>query len=244
MRDHQGITLMEIVLSSVLALILVMGLSAVDGTRVRISADLRQRGGLNTDQPLASLAALHLTRRIELADRANIIQSANPGSLQLRVFQPDTDCPALGPGCAAVCTGCTGGGIPSVCCYDIAANYAWDQYRLSGAQLLYFAGTEAGCPTAQVLSGQISSLTFNFTDRAGAPPGGDPGANFPNNADTNMIAFDFLWRLGAAQQRFRGEVSMRAEAYTNLGASGSGAGRGDSGWGLAPAAASPPPGAC
>ena len=208
--NSRGFTLTEVLVASLAAVIVMLGLVAVDLTRVRITEDLRARVGANPELERAALASVAITRQLELADRVNL--DASTGLLQMRT----PVCPTVPPNSA---------------CLNSGANYRWDQYRLNAAtqELELYANTTSGCAGKQVLAGQVASLAFQYLDEAGPPPGGEP---FPGGEDNNLVEFALVWSDGARTQRFPGLVTLRAAAYTDLSA-GAG-GPGDSGFGLAP----------
>ncbi len=190
-----GMTLIEVMVSLTLAMIVLLAVTSIDVTRVRIHEELRDRSGIATpEHGEASLAALSIEKDIEQADRINIIADG----IQVRI--PDM-----------TIAGCTGT-VPDASCFDAAANYRWDQYRLDADQLLYYRGTQVACPTPTVLAEQIADLSFQYVNEAPAPPGGDPA-----NQDNNLLAYTVKWdNADGLSHEFQGVVSLRASAYTDV----------------------------
>ena len=132
-------------------------------------------------------AMSHMLKRLEGADRISLI-SSDPGNIQFRV--------------------------PLGTDLDNAANYDWAQYRYeSGSKQLFFYGqTEGGC-SAHLLAKNVTGLTLSQPDEAPAPPGGEP-----SSADTNVLALSITVEDPDTQNAltFRGEVTIRAAAYTDI----------------------------
>ena len=185
--NERGMTLMELLLASGLALGVIFGITSVDVMRVRIQEDLLQRSGQAgavSDRSNAALASLHIARHLEDADRVAL---PVPGRLQLRV--------------------------PVGLTFDVPANYRWDQYSHDAFTnvLRYYSNTAGGCGSVMVLAEQIGAVTFAYADEAPAPPWD------PAGADPNVVAYTVEWNNGAGRsQVFPGEVTMRSKAYTDL----------------------------
>ena len=255
-RGEEGITLAEILVASAVALVVVIGIGTMDVGRLRMENELRSTIGVTTDEEQVALTALSLAKALERADRINVLNTgiagnapfvaADEGDLQIRTFDPDTDCPVIGAGCPIVCTGCTGALAPP-CCFDIPGNSRWDEYKRNAAtnQIRLYYDAAAGC-AQRVLAGEAARMTVTFKDEAPPPTGGEPGVGSAGNEDNNTIEYKIRWDNGLAgsDQRtrdFRGQVTSRAIPYSNVQAT-----VGNSGWGQATGAAdpSPPPAAC
>lgn len=212
---------MELIVASVVALVVVFGVVAVDSGRVQMHEELRVRSEVMSQHGQAALsAAMRLGKSLERADRINVL-STSPGNVRFRTFVPTADC---GSGCT--------GGIPDPCCFDLPANYQWDQYRLTGTEMRLYSNLNAGC-TLRVIARDITGLTFTFVDQAPQPPGGGP------DLDNNLLGYTLVWTDGVRSHQFSGQVTSRAIAYSNLNTSTS-----DSGTGLAAPGVSNPPAMC
>lgn len=236
---ERGVTLTEVLIASALTVIVVMGINSLDITRFRIEQDLRQRTGAGSiSQREAALAVLHLSKALEQADRANILNTGIPGQA------PFAGPPGRGNLQVRIPTCPTAPADPT--CFDAAANFRWDQYRFDPATqtLRFYSNTASGCTSVKTLASQIESLTIRYMDRAPAPPGGDPFGVDPS--DNNMVQVTLRWNDGAAisprTHEFQSEVAVRGMAYSDVNAEAAGAG--DSGSGLAPLGVSSPPGGC
>ena len=257
----KGVTLVEVVVAVAIALFMVLGIGVMDVGRLRMENELRSRSGATSEQAKVALAALSFTKALERADRINICNTGIGGSqpyqgppdrgdIQIRTFEPDTDCPAVGAGCPAVCPGCTGA-APPACCFDIPGNYRWDEYkrnRPTDEIWLYRDVPLAGpCPAKRVLAGETVAMTVTFRNEAAAPPGTNPPiVGSAGNEDNNTVGYTIRWDNGLngsarMNQDFRGQTTSRAIPYSNINAV-----VGNSGWGQATGAAdpSPPPAAC
>ena len=248
MRAQRGMTLSEVMIASVVAFVVVIGIGAVDVTRFRIEEDIRQRAALvSPEHEEAARATILITKGFERADRINRLGAS---SIQVRIPESDFDCPvAPTADCTAVCTGCTGA-LPPSCCLEIAKNYRWDQYRLSGTNLEVYRdrAATAACPAAQVLARQISSLSFDYLHVAAAPPGGEAldldGDGVKEPEDNNLMTYALTLANGGRTHTFRGSVTIRDGVYSDLNTSPAGR-LGDSGSGLAAAGVDDvPPGSC
>ena len=234
-------TLTEVLVASAVAAIAVIGITAMEVSRARNQAELRRRSGVLTDVAQTGLAAsIQLTRSVEAADRIRFLAAGDPTNMLLRTFDPDTDCAGLPNSCVA-----PPGGAPALCCYDVAANYRWDEYRRTGNELRYYRDianvAAGGCANRTVLSREIGSFSVDFVDATPqAPPGGEPPIGAPGS-DSNTLRYSLLWDNGlAGAQRlthtFSGQITSRAIPYSNVNS-----GAGDSGSGMAPPGVSDPP---
>ena len=140
-RGQRGVTLLEVMIASAIAIVIALGLAMVEGTRARVHEDTRRRVVDEPERKNASLAALHIAKSLETADRMNLVPATSVYQVRMSV------CPTSAP--------------PS--CFDAAVNYQWVQYRLNANELrLYqFARPPAGCPAIQVLAREITALTIN-----------------------------------------------------------------------------------
>lgn len=249
-------TLAEVLIASIIGLMVFIGFTTMDISQVRMQAQVRTDATLNVDQGPAALAAIRLARALERADRL-CIRSNNRGNVQIRTFKllpaDRVNCAAVGPGCPVVCNGCTVAGAPppppSACCFDIPGNYQWDQFRRisSTDELRLYSNTGAGCGNMTVLARNITDMSVNFRNEAGAPPGGEPFGG--NIRDNNTVEYSIRWDNGPKAHIFNGQVTSRAIPYSNVNAN-PGYFDGDSGSGLTtasqvnypiPATCGPPP---
>lgn len=123
-------------------------------------------------------------------------------------------------------------GFPLGTDFDTASNYRWKQYRYnSSLKQIRFYDPASPCTVAFRFF-DISSLSVTYKDESPLPPGGDPPVQ-----DNNVLELTLISTSGAT---LTGEVTIRAGAYTNLGATAAG----DSGTGLAPAGIANPPASC
>lgn len=235
MRGTRGFTLMEVLVATVVGAVFVAGVSAVEVSRARLDRAQRLRASLGSHQVRASLASLQMEKAFEVADRVNII-TRNPGNIQVRVFAPTVNCV---PG------GCTGAAL-NPCCFTVAANYRWDQYKLNGNVLQYFRGIAGVCPPPTALAAEITQLAIQYIDGGGLPPlGAEPFVT----EDNNIIRFSMWWNNGLAGSDglthvFGGDVTSRAISFGDVNA-GAGASGENSGDGLAPSGAGfDPPAGC
>lgn len=144
-RVEQGVTLLEVMIASAIAAIVAIGISTIEGSRARMTEEIRRQAGLmEPERKNAALAAVHLAKALETADRFNFPAA---GVYQMRL----PVCPTTPPD-------------PS--CFDDADNYEWRQYRRNGNELRLYrrhpwpAG--AGCPAPQVLARDVTNLTIDF----------------------------------------------------------------------------------
>ena len=187
MTMTRGMTLMELVVASALAAVLIWGITAVDIGRVRMHEEVLRSAGPSTDPAWtsASLTIIHIARHLENADRVNLVGSDN---VQFR--------------------------IPIGLTFDAVNDYRWDQYRYDSARrvLRFYSDTRSGCGSAMDLAGDIGSVQFQPADEATPPPGGEPPRN-----DSNVLAYEVGWDDGAGRsQIFRSEVTLRGAAYTDV----------------------------
>jgi len=114
-RAAHGVTLLEVMIASAIAAVIAIGLTTIEGMRARTTEEIRRRASLiEPERKNAALAAVHIAKSIETADRFNL--PPGPGVYQLRI----PVCPTTPP-------------VPA--CFDDANNYEWRQYRLTGGEL-------------------------------------------------------------------------------------------------------------
>ena len=260
--DERGLTLAELLIASTLAFVVVMGITSIDVSRVRVEQDLRQRAAAGYSEEMrAALAATRFAKSFEEADRIVLYDSGftgvcpNPsGPRKAKIQVRYVTCPTT---------------PPDATCLNTASNYHWDEYRISGAACTSISpctieylrdipptAPTPPCPAPIVLAGQITSLRFRFLDaNTQAPPGGNPlppcPAFDPANPDNNVVQYDLIWDNGPIgpgnpvnkTHLFTGQVTSRAIAYTNVNAvlTTGPLSYGDSGSGLAPVGSSNPP---
>jgi len=236
--------------ASTLSVVVILAIGQVDVTRILLAQQVRRSTSL---QAQAGLAMADLTKRLMQADRVNLI---NPPNIQFRIPEPDTDCPRVDlPSCPVVCEGCTGT-VPPPCCFDIPANYRWAQYhhvdtdgdvdhRRDTIQFydnIIRPGWREDC-TPDATFPNISDLTINFRHEAKEALGGDP---FDNRQDNNVLELAVSSKNPdtGATVTYRGEVTIRGGAYTDVNATCTSRNSCDSGTGLAPPGVSEPPKPC
>ena len=143
MRRNKGFTLTELVVAGLLSVVAVVAFVKVDMTRLLLTEQVRNGGAGYRD---ASIGLAYLIKDLEQSDRA-IFPAGTTNVVLLRIPQPrQFNCPVVcapglcgassAPNCPVACTGCTTG-VPSACCFDIPANYRWNQYRLQGYEFHY-----------------------------------------------------------------------------------------------------------
>lgn len=240
-----GFTITELLIASSLGVLVILWIAAIDSARSRMEADFIRRGKTGSEQPATALALMDIAKSIQRADRINILGTGVPGippvgaagqaNVQLRI-------PVLvADNAGAGCTGCTVvGAAPPACCFEIAANYRWDQYRVIGTELRRYTG---GCGSMKVMARQVGALTFMFRHEAQDPPLSAPPVN-PAGADNNVLEFAITWDNGLPPpnhhtREFRTEATSREIPYSNVNAAG-----GLSGSGLSTPGISDPPAGC
>ena len=213
---QRGMTLTEVLVASTLGVVVIMALYSADITRFRIEEELRKRATVGASV-YAGLAALHLAKHLEAADRLKIVPGS--GTYQVRI-----------PLCA--------GAADPLACVNDGTTYRWDQYRLNVASqvLEFFSNTGAGCAARIRLAERISALRLDYKDEATLPP---PGGE-PPNQDNNVVKYALTWDDGAGHTHiFGSEVTSRAIPYSNVGVTGD-----ESGCGLLPCGTNDPPAPC
>ena len=169
--NARGMTLIEILTATTIALIVILAIGQVDVSRVRLSEESRQRSGVGLN---AAFAIAHMGRLLQEADLVNLL---GPTSLQFRRFTGDpTAAGAL----------------------DTPANYQWAQYQLADVNpadgtmdtIQFNDNTSAGCGAAED-SFDATSLLMQYRDEAGTPPGGEPLGGLDNNLLLITVNGDF-----------------------------------------------------
>jgi hypothetical protein len=226
-----GMTLIELLIASSLAVLVMVGIGNLDVARTRMAEVLKERSGIGTGQGQAALGSIQFARAVQGADRLNILATgltgvaptgtAGQGKIQLRTIQ-------------TVC--------PTAACLD-GATYRWDEYRWRAGAFEQVVNTAVGCGTVRALAQDMASVTFRYRDESLAPPGGEP---FPGPDDNNILEFLLRWdngRSGAEQRNreFRGRVASRLLPYSDVRSPVAAAG--DSGSGLT-SGGPPPPAPC
>jgi|GEM_PF-5116380 len=254
-RAQDGLTLAELLIAAAISVVIILAVGNLDVTRIALTKDVVLT--TNFQAEAERLAASHLPKRLEQADRINMIcdgtGSGNPAcaanglnskqaSIQIRFPDIKTT--------QGSCTTCPVGGIPDPCCFDIAGNYRWVQYLSKDTDgdgqpdtVRFYDDTANGCANARTLARQINALRLTYMNESQPPPGGDP---FASGLDNNVIQIQVEALDPSSPGGVRlveTHVTIRAAAYTNVGAAPGGT---DSGTGLeAPGlVVSPPPGLC
>lgn len=235
-RGLRGFTLTEVMLASTLAVVVMIGVGALEVVRSQLSQDIRQRVGVAEPQRVqAALGApVRITRSLQQADRVILTSD----TIQLRTYLPTTDCPTIPGSCT------TPGRAPALCCFDLQANYRWDEYHYDAASktIQLYTDTRAGCGNVSRVAEQITQVTFSYVDTAPAPPGGEP---FADGRDNNVVGYQLEWANNGRNQQFVGRVVLRSIPYSDLNAGCSWGGVCDSGNGMALAGVDDtPPGLC
>lgn len=181
MRAEHGVTLLEVMIASAIAAVIAIGLTMVEGLRARTTEEIRRQSGLmEPERKNAALAAAHLAKSLETADRFERI--AEGANWRLNVRLPD--CVTADP-----------------TCFDNALNYQWVQYRLITTttppelRMYRFARTASlarplPCPTGHVLAREITALDFP-------------------TLSPNLVQYRVTWTSGTRSQTFQGQVITR-----------------------------------
>ncbi|HEX9564664.1 MAG TPA: prepilin-type N-terminal cleavage/methylation domain-containing protein [Gemmatimonadaceae bacterium] len=207
-RRH-GMTLTEVLVSVVLSAVVLVGVLAVEQSRIAVTQQTRDDAGIRYPaRAEAQAVALDLVKRAETADTYCIRSGSGGCAASGNVLQIRRPVMAVnGPGCS-----CVGVPAPQPCCFDIAANYQWDQYRLStdGRDLRFFANINAGCGNVRAVVDQDPThnpLTVTFT----ADPKG-VGA-------MNIVGLTITWThpndggpMAGQTMVFPGEIMLRVRS--------------------------------
>lgn len=221
-REHErALTLIEVVVSVLLASGIVLGIMSIEFFRTNVERTIRERSGLlSPEQVRAPLAVLRISRLLEPADRVvfpDLSAQGGPGVIQIRV--------------------------PTGTDFDNLANYRW--YELGHDPVrkeLVLFDLGAGCGSREVLAGEIQSVEFIFFRAESAPAlGGEPF--FGSTDDNNFLYYVFDWSNGHVTNGYASATTLRALAYTKVNTNDDGSGVGtDSGTGLSGPGVSDPPG--
>ena len=158
--NARGMTLIELMTATVVAVVVMVAIGQVDVSRVRLSEEIRSSAAGAGE---SALAMAHLSRLVQETDRMVILNSL-PGDVQLRRFTGNP-------------------GVPGA--LDNPANYQWAQYRFDAAQgaILLFDDTAGGCVESERF--EVPGFSISFINSAPPPPGGDPFA--PQTQDNNLV---------------------------------------------------------
>ena len=127
---NQGITLTEVLVASALAAVIAIGIATLEGSRAKVEQEVIRQSGVASDQGAVALATIGMAQRITQADR--VVINNGTGVFQFRA-------PV---GCMA--------GVPAPNCFDNAANFGWEQYRLTGGQLRLYTNTGRAAATCRI----------------------------------------------------------------------------------------------
>ena len=142
-----GITLTEIMVASVISVVILLGLLMLESSRISRTEHLRDDAAVKyPSRQEANLALLHISQRLEGADRYVLIN----GGEGIQVRRPNMTV-NVGTGCLPT--------ISDPICFDDARNYVWDQYSLAPGtrptSLRFYSNTHAASNPA----GNCSSLS-------------------------------------------------------------------------------------
>ena len=185
MLKAPGFTLMELLVTTIVAMVVAVGITTVDVGRVRMHNELMTRSQQDTEEQQVGLAALLLAKDIQLADRVNILNTGVPGNMPYAPPPGDGDIQIRIPvGCMAVAP-------PPPTCFDVAANYEWVQYHRVGNELRRYGNTGGGCGAVRVVAREIGATPQNqgleiiYKDAANDPPWPVGGPD-----DTNVFKYN------------------------------------------------------
>ena len=218
----RGMTLIELLIAGVIALIVLIGVIVMDVGRLRLRTVLLETSKQTGEEQQVGMAAVLLGKDIERADRVNILNTGvggGGGDVQIRI---PVDCV---------------GAAATPACFDNQNSYDWIEYKRVGNELWRY---EPGC-TGRVLARQLGDTPANqgfeiaYRDASPLPAWALPADGVPVD-DTNVLRYTLTWNngLGGAFEKahtFVGTSTMRAFGYMNVNRSIAGAG--DSGTGLA-----------
>ncbi len=186
MQSDSGMTLAEILISAVISMVILFGLISMDIARVRTTDQTRYAAGVKyPERDEASIAVMLLERQLTEADRFNIVNGGQ--GIQLRR-------PLMTGACAV--------GVPAAACFDILANYQWDQFSVTAAgQFVLYTNIRpaGGCNNVTTLVQddilQTAPATFAFS-----------------TVDPNVVTFSLVWQNpddASDTMPFPGEVAVR-----------------------------------
>jgi len=180
-RGQRGVTLLEVMIASAIAVIIALGLVMVEGARARVHEAVRRPLFLEPEHKNAALAALRMAKDLETTDRFEVIADGTNQLLNVRI----PDCPTVPPNAA---------------CFTNWADFQWVQYKLTSNVLRMYRFTRAAarplnCLTAQVLvlASQITGLTF------------PPTVPLLNNS----TQYQLTWTGASTSHIFQGQVVLR-----------------------------------
>ncbi len=205
MRADRGVSLIELLMATAVALVVLLAIGNVDVTRILFLKDLTQAVPQTSE---AAFALAHMIRSLQQADRINLISASN---IQLRIPQA------------------SGGSLnPTNANYDLPGNYRWVQYKLvppvSPNTIQFYDNTALDCTPDWSAGGPanpLTDLTIGYQNEAPAPPGGDPAIPSPPvpplGADNNVLLIRISWPNANSPPptlSYTGEVTIRSGAYT------------------------------
>lgn len=206
-----GLTLTELIITSVLGIIVVLGVTKLDVARTMMELNIHERtAAAQPNRFGAALAALKIGESLTRADRAIVTGPDGNGLYTLQVRVPECD-------------------GKDTACGNWIEQHRWEQYSVDTAttpwRLAYYASAHTPttllfCGKYRVMAQEITGLEFHFENEEVTPPGGEP--NFSPNQplgggeDNNMVSYALTWSDGTTTQTFRGQAMTRAWAYTNV----------------------------
>lgn len=174
-----GVTLLELMIASAIAAVIMLGLGMIEGTRARVTKAVRQPLFTEPERKNAALAAVHLAKSLETADRFERIAEGTNWRLNVRL-----------PNCLTA----------NPACFDNPFSYRWVQYRLDTAsgELRMYRFALAGappvrplpCPARYVLAREITALDFP-------------------TLGPNLVQYRVTWTSGTRSHTFQGQVITR-----------------------------------
>lgn len=200
LNQAQGFTLTELLLGSSLVVLVVMGASRLDTTRLGLELGIHQ--ATISGQPNRFEAAFGALRIAESVTRADLVVLTNGGS----PTDPDT---------LQVRYSTCAEGYRT--CFNTPDDYVWEQYALEGARLVqYESRPDAACSVRRDFGTEIVNLQFEHVDaETQDPPGGAPSF-VPYPLDNNMVRYAVSWSDGVHSQTFSGVVMVRNWGYTDI----------------------------
>jgi len=205
-------TLTEVLVSVVLSAVVLVGVLAVEQSRIAVTQQTRDDAGIRYPaRAEAQAVALDLVKRAETADTYCIRTGSagsgpclNSGNI-LQIRRPVMA--VNGPGCS-----CVGVPSPQPCCFDIAANYQWDEFVRSpdGRDLRMFTNMAAGCGSVRTVIDQEPTHNPLPITYAADPTG--TGA-------MNVVGFTIVWThpndggpMAGQTMVFPGEIMLRVRS--------------------------------
>lgn len=200
LNQTQGFTLTELLIGSSLVVLVIIGASRIDTTRLGLELAIHQetiKGQPNRFE--AALGALLIAESLTRADLVVLTNGgspADPDTLQVRYSTCDK-------------------GYRT--CFNTPDEYVWEQYALDGARLVqYESRPNATCSVRRDFGVEIVNLQFEHVDAESQdPPGGPPGF-VPYPLDNNMVRYAVSWSDGVHSQTFGGVSMVRNWGYTDI----------------------------